>query len=56
MIESNAYTIDAEAWERELVAVIRDILDAEPVAAINRVNLLLDGPAGNDAEPIKTNH
>ena len=34
--------IDAEAWERELLAVIRDILDAEPVAAMNRINQLLD--------------
>ena len=48
--------IDAEAWERELLAVIRDILDCEPVAAMKRIDKLLDECDGgqyacHDSEP-----
>ena len=42
IIESNAYTIDAEAWRRALLAIKRDILDAEPVAALRWIDAMLD--------------
>ena len=34
--------IDAEAWQRELLVIKRLILDAEPVAALSRLQALVD--------------
>jgi hypothetical protein len=34
--------IDAAAWRLELLAIMRDILDCEPVAAMDRIDRMLD--------------
>jgi len=40
MLEPANYIIDAAAWQRELLAIKRLILDAEPVAALARLDAL----------------
>ena len=43
MIESRrCINIDAEEWRLALLAVKRDILDCEPMAALRRIDALLD--------------
>jgi hypothetical protein len=43
MIErNNNIIIDAEDWRLALLAIKRDILDAEPVAALRRIDAMLD--------------
>jgi hypothetical protein len=42
MTDSTSYSINVEDWRRALLAIKRDILDAEPVAALRRIDALLD--------------
>ena len=42
MLEPQKHIIDAESWRLALLAIKRDILDAEPVAALERADRLLD--------------
>jgi hypothetical protein len=56
MSERNNIIIDAEAWRLALLAIKRDILDAEPVAALRRIDALLDEIAWcNDGAHMATN-
>jgi hypothetical protein len=50
MRESNAYTIDAAAWRRELQSIGWDIMQAEPVAALRRIDALLRDLEGDGSE------
>ena len=42
MSERNNIIIDAEAWRLALLAIKRDILDAEPVEAMRLIDELID--------------
>ena len=42
MPEPIIYTINVADWRRALISIKRDILNAEPVAALERIDRLLD--------------
>ena len=42
MPEPIIYNINVADWRRALISIKRDILDAEPVAALERIDALLD--------------
>ena len=51
MPEPINYTIDAGAWQRALLAIKRQILDAEPVEAMRLIDEMIErlNPDGDDA-------
>jgi hypothetical protein len=46
MSESNGYPIAIEARQLERLAVLRDILDCDPVAAMRRIDRMLEELGG----------
>jgi hypothetical protein len=42
MPEPQKHTIDADDWRLALLAIKRDILDPEPVAALRPIDAMLD--------------
>ena len=50
MIErNNNIIIDGEEWRLELLRVLRDVLESDPMAAIIRINIMLDELEGEGA-------